>query len=78
MKKITLEDCENLLSRFLAYTDTAEQHEFPILAMVNMKLETTMEKLREAGGVENQSEARAMFRVILKVIGGDYSEYMEE
>lgn len=74
---ITLEDCEDLYSRFLKYTETAEQYEFPILAMVNVRLDATMEKLRAAGGVENQKDIRAMFRVVMKVIGEDFSEYLE-
>ena len=78
MKEITLFDCEELLSKFMQYTDTAEQHEFAMLAMVNMMLEGTMIKVRRDGEVKNQKDARAMFRVVLRIIREDFSEYAEE
>lgn len=77
MINITVDDCEKLYAQFLAYTETAEQHEFPLLAMVNIMLDATMDLIRERGEVWDQKEARAMFRTVLKVIGGDYSKYME-
>lgn len=75
--ELTLADCEELYAKFIAYTETAEQHEFAMLALVNMALDVTMLHLREGGGVRDQKEARAMFRVVLQVIGEDFSEYME-
>ena len=76
-KEITLQDCKELYARFREYTKTAEQHEFSLLFLVNIMLDTTMVKLREAGRVENQKEARSMFRSVLRVIGEDYSAYAE-
>ena len=75
--EITVGDCENLYQRFMKYTETAEQHEFPLLAMINLKLDATMKRVRETGAVWSQKDARAMFRVVLRVIGGDASAYEE-
>lgn len=77
-KEITVQDCEHLCDMFTEYTETAEQHEFARLAMVNVMLDKTMAQLRASGAVNDQKEARAMFRVVLKVIGKDASDYEEE
>ena len=77
-REITVQDCEELYTRFKKYTETAEQPEFPRLAMVNFMLDKTMSRLRMTGKVEDQKDARAMFRVVLTVIGGDKSEYEED
>ena len=73
MDEITFQDCEALYDKFVAYTQTAEQHEFPRLAMVNIKLDATKEKRWDIP----QKEKRAMFRTVLKVIGEDCSAYEE-
>ena len=78
MKTITIEDCERLRNVFHDYAKTAEQHEFTMLGLIDIKLQQTIERYREAGEVTNQQEARTMCRVILRVIGKDYSEYEEE
>ena len=78
MKTITIEDCEELYNEFNRYADNAEQYEFPMLIMVDLKLQHTIDKYEEAGCIEDQEEARAMFRVVFKIIGKDYSEYEEE
>ena len=77
MKTITIEDCKELYNEFNRYADNAEQYEFPMLVMVDLKLRQTIEQY-ELDGIEDQKEARAMFRVVLKIIGKDYSEYEEE
>jgi hypothetical protein len=76
-KEITIQDCEWLDGMFLKYTETAEQYEFPRLAMVHFKLKKTMAEIRASGVIKDQSEARAMFRVVLKTIGQDASEFEE-
>lgn len=76
-KEITVQDCDELYDKFKKYTETAEQHEFPRLAMINFKLNATLPQLRASGVVKDQREARAMFRVVLKTIGEDASEYEE-
>lgn len=78
MKEITVQDCLELKNKFDQYCQTAEQHEFPMLAMVNIKMDVTIEKVKADGKVENQKDIRAMFRVVLKLIGQDFSEYIEK
>ena len=78
MKTITLEDCHELEKKFREYTKTAEQHEFTLLLMIDMKLTQTLMNYESTGEVVDQNSANAMFRVVLKVIGEDYSEYMED
>lgn len=78
-KEITMEDCEALYAKFNAYAEKSEQHEWPLLALIKLPLDIQMEALREAGGVEQKEpkELRAMFRVVLKAIHEDYSDYLE-
>lgn len=77
MKEITVQDCVQLREKFLKYCDTAEQHQFPMLAMINVKLDSTLDVIQKENKVTNQKEARAMFRVVLKILGEDFSEYEE-
>ena len=72
---ITMKDCEALYQRFVKYTETAEQHEFAILAMIQCMLDRTMDTWSDP---IDQKEARAMFRVVLSRIGGDITPYIEE
>ena len=72
---ITMTDCRELYNRFIKYTETAEQHEFAKLAMINMMLDTTMARWSDP---IDQKEARAMFRVVLGAIGEDITLYKEE
>ena len=77
MREITLEDCRKLKTHhFDKYCETAEQHEFPILLMVGTMLDKSLEEWGRTG-IPCQEEVRAMFRVVLKVTGGDASEYAE-
>jgi hypothetical protein len=76
MKHITIKDCLELRDKFMAYADRAEQHEFIMLAMVHTMMNNSIDDWQEKG--INQKEANAMFRVVLKCIGGDFSEYVEE
>lgn len=77
MKEITLEDVRELRRRFDAYTETAEPQEFPLLLMIDIKFTATLKQYEETGVIDDQKEARAMFRVVLRIIGGDPSEYAE-
>ena len=74
MKTITMTDCKELYNRFIKYTETAEQHEFAKLAMINMMLDMTM---AQWSNPIDQKEARAMFRVVLGAIGEDITSYQE-
>lgn len=73
---ITMKDCRDLYQRFLDYTETAEQHEFVMLAGVHRMLDTTMEKWSDP---LDQVEARAMFRVVAgRILGEDITPYLEK
>lgn len=76
MKEITVEDCIKLKEDFDNYTKTAEQYEFAHLAMIQLKLDVDIEKIKNEG-VKDQKDTRAMFRVVLRAIGKDFSEYEE-
>lgn len=78
-KEITMADCEALYAKFNAYAEISEPREWPLLATINLPLDIKMTALREAGGIEKEDpkELRAMFRVVLKVIHEDYSDYLE-
>lgn len=77
-KQITIDDCRELRKKFENYCNTAQQHQFPLLLMIDLKMQATLEKVEEAGVVENQKDMRAMFRVVLKTIGESDEEYQEE
>lgn len=76
-KIITIDDCRELRKKFEIYCNNAQQHQFPLLLMIDMKMQATLEKIEEAGAVENQKDMRAMFRVVLKTIGESTEEYQE-
>lgn len=77
-KIITIEDCLNLQKQLKKYCDSAEQHEFPLLYITDTMLNRSLEEMQKTGKIENQNEARAMFRVVLTLMGLDYSEYIDE
>lgn len=68
---ITNEDVLNLQKEFKEYCEHAEQHEFAKLTMVDFMLERNIQNLNS---IDNAAR-NAMFRVIYKLIGKDYSEY---
>ena len=72
-KTITEQMLIDLIKEFKKYIETAQQYEFVRLAMIQMKIEET--DLKEI--VNNQREARAMYRVIASAIGKDYTEFKE-
>lgn len=71
MIEITPEDCVILKEKLINYTEHAEVYEFPKLAMIENKMENTDFE------TTSQEDLRAMFRVVLKTIGEDYSKYKE-
>ena len=79
MKVITREDCEYLREKFNAYAEIAEQHEFVRLMTVDVMLEETWKDL-DNQLKNNQKDLRAMFRVILTLVGEAETakEYSEE
>ena len=68
---IRKEDAIQLREEFLRYADNAEPHFYPILIMLNIKLDQSIDRI-DTMSVE---EKNAMFRTVYKVIGKDYSEY---
>ena len=68
---ITKEDILNLQKELKEYCNSAEQHEFMKLTMVDIMLEKNIQHLDT---IDNKAR-NAMFRVIYKLIGKDYSEY---
>lgn len=76
-KEITIQDCLNLKQKFDDYCETAEQHEFAKLFLINTKMNATIERIQKVGRIEDQKDIRAMFRVVLKTIGEDISEYAD-
>lgn len=76
-KEITVQDAHQLYEKFRKYAETAEQHQFAYLMMIEVRMLNTLEQYDRVG-ITNQKEARAMFRVVLKTIGEDASEYEED
>ena len=77
MKEITLDDCKELVEKFNHYTKTIEQPQFAAFAIIQTRLALTLEHYAQIGKIDNQKEANAMFRVVLKMIGEDASAYEE-
>lgn len=71
---ITKEDVLKLREEFNEYADRAEQHKFPLLALMNIKIDKTIEHFSET----SIKDLNAMFRVIYGVIGKDKTDYLEE
>lgn len=79
MKQIKEEDIVELRKEFDNYTKTAEQHEYVILAMVDVNFRKTQELIKKGSYKieDNQKDLRAMFRVVKKVMHKDFSDYVE-
>lgn len=78
MKTITVQDYLNLSEKFKKYCETAQQHEFRKLFIIQKMLDQEIKSITKKGVVEDQEDARDTFRVVLKYIGGDISDYLEE
>lgn len=77
MKTITVDDVLELRDKFDKYCERAEQHQIPILAILQMKFNTTVEHIQMVGEILNQEDARAMFRAVLQFMGEDAKDYEE-
>ena len=71
---ITKEDVLALREELLQYAEKAEQHEFPKILLVHLKLDQSDEQLDKL----TPEDLNAMFRVVYGIIGKDFSEYKEE
>lgn len=69
---ITKEDILNLQKEFKEYCKSAEQYEFTKLLMVDIMLERNIQRLDT---IDNTARNN-ICRVICKLIGKDYSEYV--
>jgi hypothetical protein len=65
MNEIKLEDCKLLYERFKKYWEIAEQHQFPMLMMIELRLDKTIKNIDKV----SQDELNSMFRVVSKIIG---------
>ena len=63
---ITLDECLELQRKFKKYCETAEQHEFPLLMLLDIKMEHTIRNFENT----SQDELSSMFRVVSQVMGG--------
>lgn len=77
MPEIKVEDCKKLREEYMEFCNRQEQHAFPMLAVINVRIDVTIKALEEDANALPQKELRAMFRTILKIMGKDYSEYNE-
>jgi hypothetical protein len=71
---ITKEDVLNLREELLQYAEKAEQHEFPKILLVHIKIDKTIEQF----DMFTNKELNAMFRVVYGIIGKDFSEYKDK
>lgn len=80
--KITKKDIIELRKKFDNYTAYAEQSMFPFLALIDIRMSTTEKAINDETvdiyDTDVQKDLRAMFRVVLKTIGEDFSMYEEK
>lgn len=70
----TKEDVLALREELLQYTEKAEQHEFPKILLVHLKMNQSIDQFDKL----TTKDLNAMFRVVYGIIGKDFSEYKEE
>lgn len=70
---ITKQEVEALRKDFLEYADRAEVHIFPLLALIQGRLDYSVEHFEEM----TIGDINAMFRVVYGLIGKDATEYAE-
>ena len=68
MKQVTVEDCLELQKLVEKYCETADQHVFIKLILIQLRIDKYISRLQQIGKIENQNEANAMFRVVLGAI----------
>lgn len=71
---ITKEDVLALREELLQYAEKAEQHEFPQILFVHIKIDQSIDQFDKL----SDKDLNAMFRVIYGIIGKDFSEYKED
>ena len=80
MKQITEKDINKLYQKFKRYLLNAEQYEYIVLFEIDKRFDITMERIeKESDFIEtHQKDLNAMFRVVLKAMGENYSNYLDE
>jgi len=71
---ITKEDVLALREELLQYAEKAEQHEYPKILLVHLKMNQSIDQFDKL----TTEDMNAMFRVVYGIIGKDFSEYKEE
>lgn len=80
MKQVTEKDINKLYQKFKRYLLNAEQYEYIVLYEIDKRFDITMERIeKESDFIEtHQKDLNAMFRVVLKAMGENYSDYLDE
>lgn len=77
MKNITLKDCYELERKFKKYCSRANPKEFMFLFIIDTKMQDSIQHYK-VSGIQDQDDANAMFRVVLKAIKEDYTDYEKD
>lgn len=72
MRDVTRDDCLKLQEKFEKYCETAEQHEFITLLVIQSKMEYTINNFEKM----KQSELRSMFAVVAPIIGESVDNFL--
>lgn len=65
---------EELRQELLQYAETAQPNEFPIICLLDLQLQKTSKAIETI----SPTEINAMYRVVYKLIGKDFSKYKDE
>lgn len=75
-KVVTIEDCFKLRKQFEEYCKSAEQNQFIWLFQADVFMQHTLSHIEEA--IKDQNGIRSMFRCVYRLMGLDYSKYIDE
>lgn len=75
-RDITLDDCYKLQAEFKKYCESAEQHQFTLLLMMDVKMTDTINCLEHGIDIK-QSELHSMFNVITKIMHKSIEDVLE-
>ena len=65
---------EKLRQELLQYAETAQPNEFPIIFLLDMRLQKTSKAIETI----SPTEINAMYRTVYRLIGKDFSKYKDE
>lgn len=70
MREVNLEYCNELMGKYEAYKETAEQHMFPFIFMMDLKLEPAHKDLNKNWSQEHgEAFVRAMLNSVFPKLG---------